>query len=110
MKTNYYNIRIHNKKNGDISNLEKIPAYLYEYMGYKFLVHKTWLSIKNNAKNPAWQISEFDTGMGFISYVDSKKECYEKIHNWFNVDNVGSRIEVFDHAVKSQILRYGQAN
>ena len=66
--------------------------------------------IKNNAKNPAWQISEFDTGMGFISYVDSKKECYEKIHNWFNVDNVGSRIEVFDHAVKSQILRYGQAN
>lgn len=108
MKTNYYNIRIHNKNNTTI--LEKIPAYIYEYMGYKFLVHKTWSSIKNNIKNPVWQISEFDTGMGFISYVDSKKECYAEIHHWFNVDNIGSRISILDQSVKSQILRYGKAN
>ena len=107
-KLNNYNIRIHKKDNTTI--LESIPTYLYEYMGYKFLIHKTWLSIKNNEKNPAWQVSEFDTGMGFISFCDTKKECYEKIHNWFNVDNIGSRIEFFDQAVKSQISKYGKAN
>ena len=105
MKT--YNIRIVEKKENKLAN---IPGYLYEYMGFKFFIHKSILSIKNNEKYPMWKVTEFNTGMGFISSADSKKECYELIHDWFNVDDKESRIKLLDETILNGLRKYGKAN
>jgi len=105
MKT--YNIRIVENRENKLVN---IPGYLYEYMGFKFFIHKKY-SLKENSKvYPIWKVSEFNTGMGFISCADSKKECYERIHDWFNVDDKESRMKILDETISKGLEKYGRAN
>lgn len=103
-----FNIRVRGEK-GNTTDVMSLDAKLIEVNNIKFVIHREAYS-NNNISKDSWTVSEYYTGMSLWQGLPTQKECINRINQWFEYNDMTSRLKSFNDALEYGIKTYGQIN